>query len=89
MTDQGDSWLSVGSGASVGAGRERWYKYRLNYIECLALATDECAIFALTAWLTLGGMWLGAGLMERLVGDPAASTPPAQQAGPPGQPLAP
>lgn len=47
------------------------------------------AIFALTAWLTLGGMWLGAGLMERLVGDPAASTPPAQQAGPPGQPLAP
>ena len=39
--------------------------------------------------IDLGGMWLGAGLMERLVGDPAASTPPAQQAGPPGQPLAP
>jgi hypothetical protein len=33
------------------------------------------AIFALTAWLALAGMWLGAGLMDRLVDAPGASTP--------------
>ena len=31
------------------------------------------AIFALTAWLTLAGMFAGGGLMERLVGDPLPS----------------
>lgn len=32
------------------------------------------AIFALTAWITLGGMWLGAGLTDRLLDAPAAAT---------------
>ena len=45
-------------------------KYRLNYIECLALATGECTIFALTAWLALAGMWAGAGIMDRLRAEP-------------------
>jgi uncharacterized membrane protein YedE/YeeE len=31
------------------------------------------AIFALTAWLTLVGMWLGAGMTDRIIdGRPAA-----------------
>ena len=29
------------------------------------------AIFALTAWLALLGMWLGGGLMDRLLPEPA------------------
>lgn len=42
------------------------------------------AIFALTAWITLLGMWLGAGLTDRLMDRPAARTARAgsQQAAP-------
>lgn len=32
------------------------------------------SIFALTAWLSLVGMWLGAGLMDRLIDAPAKTT---------------
>ncbi|MDO5693675.1 MAG: YeeE/YedE family protein [Pseudomonadota bacterium] len=39
------------------------------------------AIFALTAWLTLLGMWAGAGLMDRLLAEPVhTAQPPTQQA---------
>lgn len=33
------------------------------------------AIFALTAWLTLVGMWVGAGVTDRLIDAPNAATP--------------
>ena len=36
------------------------------------------AIFSLTAWLALVGMWLGGGLMDRLL--PEAAAAPAQPA---------
>ena len=32
------------------------------------------AIFAVTAWLTLGGMWLGGGLADRLLDHRPKST---------------
>lgn len=37
------------------------------------------AIFALTAWLALVGMWAGAGLTDRLLDSQAQVPPPAQQ----------
>ena len=36
------------------------------------------SIFALTAWITLLGMWVGAGLTDRWIDGPAASQPAAQ-----------
>ncbi len=42
------------------------------------------AIFALTAWITLGGMWLGAGLTDRLVDN----RPTRQPAAPGAKPVA-
>jgi hypothetical protein len=33
------------------------------------------AIFALTAWITLLGMWIGAGLTDRWIDGPVASQP--------------
>ena len=36
------------------------------------------SIFALTAWITLLGMWVGAGLTDRWIDGPAASQPTAQ-----------
>lgn len=32
------------------------------------------AVFGLTAWLTLASMWVGAGLMDRLLDGPAPIT---------------
>lgn len=40
------------------------------------------SIFALTAWLALVGMWLGAGLADRLIDAPAAAPPPCTANGP-------
>ena len=37
------------------------------------------AIFALTAWITLVGMWLGAGLTDRWLDRPAAGAAPTGQ----------
>ena len=37
------------------------------------------AIFALTAWLALVGMWVGAGITDRLMDSQAEAPPPAQQ----------
>jgi len=37
------------------------------------------AIFALTAWLALVGMWMGAGITDRLMDSQADVPPPAQQ----------
>ncbi len=44
------------------------------------------AIFSLTAWLALAGMWLGGGLMDRLLPEPAsaAATPSAPACQPTG-----
>ena len=47
------------------------------------------SIFALTAWLTLGGMWLGAGVMEKLIGEPVQSIQPPAQEAPVVMPVAP
>ena len=38
------------------------------------------AIFALTAWITLAGMFIGGGLMDRLVGEPATGRQPTMAA---------
>jgi len=39
------------------------------------------SIFALTAWLALAGMWVGAGLMDRWLAEPVESVQlPTQQA---------
>ncbi len=47
------------------------------------------SIFALTAWITLGGMWLGAGAMEKLIGEPVQSIQPPAQEAPVVMPVAP
>ena len=47
------------------------------------------AIFALTAWLTLAGMFVGGGLMHRLVRDPLPSVPAAPRQPASIAPLAP
>lgn len=36
------------------------------------------AIFAVTAWLTLVGMWVGAGVMDRLIDSPSTAIPTGQ-----------
>ena len=46
-------------------------------------------IFALTAWITLAGMWAGAGLMERWLAEPVQTLRPATQQAPVVQPVAP
>ena len=40
------------------------------------------AIFSLTAWLALLGMWAGGGLMEKLIGEPVQTTQPSTQLAP-------
>ena len=47
------------------------------------------AIFALTAWLTLAGMWAGGGLMHRLLDEPVQTSQPASQQAPVVLPVAP
>ena len=47
------------------------------------------AIFALTAWLALAGMWAGGGLMERWLAEPVHTTQPATQRAPVVVPVAP
>ncbi len=47
------------------------------------------AIFALTAWLALAGMWLGGGLMHRLLDEPVQTSQPATQLAPIVVPVAP
>ena len=47
------------------------------------------AIFALTAWLTLLGMWGGAGLMERWLAEPVQTAQPPTQQAPVVTPVAP
>ena len=47
------------------------------------------AIFALTAWLALAGMWAGGGLMERWLAEPVQTTQPATQQAPVVVPVAP
>ena len=47
------------------------------------------AIFALTAWLTLLGMWAGAGLMDRVLAEPVHTAQPATQQAPVVVPVAP
>jgi len=47
------------------------------------------AIFALTAWLALAGMWAGGGLMERWLAEPVHTTQPATQQAPLVVPVAP
>ena len=47
------------------------------------------AIFALTAWLSLLGMWAGAGLMDRLLDEPVSTQQPATQQAPVVIPVAP
>ena len=47
------------------------------------------AIFSLTAWLALLGMWLGAGLMDRWLAEPIHSLQPATQQAPIIEQLAP
>ena len=47
------------------------------------------AIFALTAWLTLVGMWAGGGLMNRLLAEPVQTSQPATQQAPVVVPVAP
>ena len=47
------------------------------------------AIFSLTAWLALAGMWLGAGLMDRWLAEPIHSLQPATQPAPIVEQLAP
>lgn len=46
-------------------------------------------IFALTAWLTLLGMWAGAGLMDRLLAEPVLTARPPTQEAPVVVPVAP
>jgi hypothetical protein len=40
------------------------------------------AIFSLTAWLALLGMWLGAGFMDRWLAEPIHSLQPVTQQAP-------
>lgn len=47
------------------------------------------AIFALTAWLALLGMWAGGGLMDRLLDEPTAVTQVQTQQAPVVEPMAP
>ncbi|MBO9679927.1 MAG: YeeE/YedE family protein [Acidovorax sp.] len=47
------------------------------------------AIFALTAWLTLLGMWAGAGLVERWLAEPVQTARPSTQQAPVVTPVAP
>ena len=47
------------------------------------------AIFALTAWITLLGMWAGAGVMDRLLAEPMQTRQPASQRAPEVVPVAP
>ena len=47
------------------------------------------AIFALTAWLALAGMWAGGGLMERWLAEPVHTTQPTTQRAPVVVPVAP
>jgi len=47
------------------------------------------AIFALTAWLTLLGMWAGAGLMDRWLAEPVHTARPPTQQAPVVTPIAP
>jgi len=47
------------------------------------------AIFALTAWLTLLGIWAGAGLMERWLAEPVQTLRPPTQQAPVVTPVAP
>lgn len=47
------------------------------------------SIFALTAWLALAGMWLGGGLMNRLLAEPVQTSQPATQEAPVVMPIAP
>ena len=47
------------------------------------------AIFALTAWLALAGMWAGGGLMERWLAEPVQTTQPTTQRAPVVVPVAP
>ena len=47
------------------------------------------AIFALTAWITLLGMWAGAGLMDRLLAEPVQTLQPPTQRAPVVVPVAP
>jgi hypothetical protein len=53
--------LSVRRGAD-GVRCPRWPE-RL----CVGAGVTGASVFALTAWLVLGGMWLGAGLTDLLV----------------------
>lgn len=55
-----------------------------------ARAVLSGAIFALTAWLALAGMWAGGGLMELLrLAEPVHTTQPATQQAPLVVPVAP
>ena len=47
------------------------------------------AIFSLTAWLALAGMWLGAGFMDRWLAEPIHSLQPVTQQAPIVEQLAP
>lgn len=47
------------------------------------------SIFALTAWITLLGMWAGAGVMDRLLAEPVQTHQPATQRAPVVVPVAP
>ena len=47
------------------------------------------SIFALTAWTTLLGMWAGAGVMDRLLGEPVQTLQPSTQRAPVVVPVAP
>ncbi|MFD1711625.1 YeeE/YedE family protein [Ottowia sp. GY511] len=47
------------------------------------------SIFALTAWITLLGMWAGAGVMDRLLAEPVQTHHPATQRAPVVVPVAP
>ena len=47
------------------------------------------AIFALTAWVTLLGMWAGAGLMDHLLAEPVQTMQPLDQRAPVVVPVAP
>ena len=47
------------------------------------------AIFALTAWITLAGMFVGGGLMDRWLAEPVHTAHPSTQQGPVVMPVAP
>ena len=47
------------------------------------------AIFAITAWITLAGMFIGGGLMDRLLAEPVQTAQPATQQAPVVVPVAP